>query len=256
MATALGRGCVSSRLVPGNQVLAADPNSDARQQFADQVAGAQLVDSNEQLLAKADIVILAVKPQVMPTVLPELASYATDQHVFVSIAAGITLSKLAELLPTGKLVRVMPNTPCLVGLGASCYSLGRGATSAEGQLVQQILDSVGYATQVEENLLDAVTGVSGSGPAFIYTVVEAMAAAGADMGLPADLALKLATETARGAAEMLRTTGSSPADLRNQVTSPGGTTLAGLEKMSELDGSGALRGAVEAATKRSIELGQ
>jgi len=150
----------------------------------------------------------------------------------------------------------MPNTPCLIGMGASCYSLGRKATTTEGQLVQQILDSVGSATQVEESMLDAVTGLSGSGPAFIYTVIEALAAGGTEMGLPPELALSLATQTARGAAEMLLATKSTPAELREQVTSPGGTTLAGLEMLAKLDGADSLRAAVVAATKRSAELGK
>ena len=257
MATALGRGCVQSGLFAGEQVLAADPFEAAQQGFAEQVPGARLMADNEQLLAESEIVILAVKPQVMPGVLADLASHATtDQHLFVSIAAGITLAKLAALLPSGKLVRVMPNTPCLIGMGASCYSLGRKAGPNEAQLVQKILDSVGSANRVDETMLDAVTGLSGSGPAFIYTVIEALAEGGTKMGLPPELALKLATQTTRGAAEMLLSTGSTPAELRNQVTSPGGTTLAGLEMLAKLEGADALRAAVVAATKRSAELGQ
>lgn len=256
MATALARGCVQSGLVPGENVLAADPSEEARKHFAQQVIGARLVADNRQLLTEAEIVVLAVKPQVMPSALADLASHTTDSHLFVSIAAGITLEKLADLLPAGKIVRVMPNTPCLIGYGASCYSWGRSATATEGALVQQILESVGSATQVEETMLDAVTGLSGSGPAFIYTVIEALAAGGAEMGLPPELALSLATQTTRGAAEMLLTTKNTPAELREQVTSPGGTTLAGLEMLAQRDGVGALRAAVVAATKRSAKLGQ
>lgn len=256
MATALGRGCVSSGLIDGERVLAIDPSEAALRYFAEQVPGSQAAADYQQLLAQADMVVLAVKPQIMPSVLPELAPLCQPSHLFVSIAAGITGETLADGLPAGKIVRVMPNTPCLVGFGASCYSLGRDASEAEGKLVAQVLDSVGSATQVEEPMLDAVTGLSGSGPAFIYSVIEAMAQGGADMGLPADLSLELATQTARGAAEMLSTTKQSPEQLRNQVTSPGGTTLAGLEKLGELKGADAFRAAVEAATKRSIELGQ
>ncbi|MEM8944513.1 MAG: pyrroline-5-carboxylate reductase [Planctomycetota bacterium] len=256
MATALGRGCVSAELVEGRQVLAADPSEEALQRLFEQVPGARRAEENRQLLAESDIVVLAVKPQVMPSVLTELAPHAEDRHLFVSIAAGITTAALAEGLPNGKIVRVMPNTPCLVGFGASCFSLGRGAGTTESALVAQLLTSVGSATEVDEPLLDAVTGLSGSGPAFVYTAIEALAAGGTDMGLSPELALQLATETARGAAEMLRVTGSSPEELRHQVTSPGGTTLAGLERLGELAGADALRAAVEAATKRSIELGR
>lgn len=256
MATALGRGCVTSGLMDGERVLALDPSENALRHFAEQVPGSQAATDYQQLLSQSDVVVLAVKPQIMPSALPELATHGDARHLFISIAAGITAATLAEGLPAGKIVRVMPNTPCLVGFGASCYSLGRDASETEGKLVAQILDSVGSATQVEEPLLDAVTGLSGSGPAFIYSVIEAMAQGGAEMGLPAELALELATQTARGAAEMLSTTKQSPEELRNQVTSPGGTTLAGLEKLGELKGANAFRAAVEAATKRSIELGQ
>ncbi len=256
MATALGQGCVESKLLKGEQVLAADPNEAARQHFGKQLLGARLLDSNRELLSAAEIVVLAVKPQVMPSVLAELASHAEPRHLFVSIAAGVPLCKIAEQLPKGKLVRVMPNTPCLVGFGASCYSLGRDAGEAEGQLVERILSSVGSATEVDETLLDAVTGLSGSGPAFVYTMIEAMAAGGVESGLPPDLALRLAIQTTRGATEMLSTTGSSPDELRAQVTSPGGTTVAGLEALAARNGGDALRAAVVAASRRSAELGQ
>lgn len=256
MATALGRGCVLSELLDGEQVLAYDPHEAALEHFIQQVPNARRVANNLELLEETDIVVLAVKPQVMPDVLSDLAGHTNPRHLFVSIAAGITIEQLAAGLPTGKIIRVMPNTPCLVGLGASCYSLGRDAIEPDGDLVAQILNSVGTATQVEEAMLDAVTGLSGSGPAFIYTAIEAMAAGGTDMGLPAELALQLATQTARGAAELLFATGNSPAELREQVTSPGGTTLAGLEKLNELEGANAFRAAVESATKRSIELGK
>lgn len=256
MATALGRGCVASGLVDGQQVLAVDPNETALQQFSEQVSGSQAVNDLAALIAKSDVVMLAVKPQVMPDVLKQIAPHANERHLFVSIAAGITSSTLAAGLPVGKIIRVMPNTPCLVGMGASCYSLARDANESDGQLVAQILGSVGSATEVEEPLLDAVTGLSGSGPAFVYAMIEALAHGGTQMGLPADLALQLATQTARGAAEMLQETGNSPEELRQQVTSPGGTTLAGLQRLDELDGAAAFRAAVEAATKRSIELGK
>jgi pyrroline-5-carboxylate reductase len=150
----------------------------------------------------------------------------------------------------------MPNTPCLIGLGSSCFSRGEAATPADAALVERLLASVGSVHEVEESQLDAVTGLSGSGPAFVYTVIEALAAGGVAAGLPPELALKLATETTRGAAAMLLATGRSPAELREQVSSPGGTTVAGLAAMDRLDVAAAIRTAVEAAAKRSIELGQ
>jgi len=256
MATALARGCGLSGLVNAGQLTAADPNEESRQQFASQVPGALLIDSNQQVVAGAGLLVLAVKPQVMPEVLADIAGSVTPRHLVVSIAAGVTLAKLAAGLPAGtRLVRVMPNTPCLVGEGASCFCRGQMATEEDGKVVRQMLESVGEAHEVDETMLDAVTGLSGSGPAFVYSAIEAMAAGGTAMGLPPKLALQLATQTARGAAEMLLSTGESPDELRQQVTSPGGTTLAGLETLKKLKGNEAFRAAVEAATHRSIELG-
>ena len=165
MATALARGCVQANLVAPEAILAADPFDEALTAFGQQVPGAQLAGSNSAVLAEAGVVLLAVKPQKMPEVLEEIQPLVQPHHVLVSIAAGITLQRLAAGLPKDtRLVRVMPNTPCLVGLGASCFSLGNTATVADGQAVKDILGSVGEAFEVEEALLDAVTGLSGSGP--------------------------------------------------------------------------------------------
>lgn len=257
MATALARGCIESGLVKTSQVLAADPHAESRRAFAEVVEGVEVFDSNKLLLSKAEVVVLAVKPQVMAQVLAEIKPWVTAGHLLVSIAAGITLARLAKDLPLEtRLIRVMPNTPCLVGLGASCFSRGAFAIDSDADHVRQILTSVGQAFEVPEDSLDAVTGLSGSGPAFIYRVIESLAEGGAQMGLPRELALKLAAQTAKGAAEMVLTTGRSPAELREQVTSPGGTTLAGLTELARLEGAEAFRAAVVAATKRSQELGQ
>jgi pyrroline-5-carboxylate reductase len=257
MAAALARGCFESGLVTADHLLAADPHEGPRQAFGEQVPGAKVFDSNQPVLAGADLIVLAVKPQVMATVLAEIREQVAERHLLVSIAAGITLVRLAAgLQPGTRLVRVMPNTPCLVGLGASCFSRGPSATEADAKHVEQILSSVGRAFEVPETALDAVTGLSGSGPAFIYRVIESLAAGGAEMGLPSELALQLAAQTAKGAAEMVLTTGRSPAELREQVTSPGGTTLAGLNELAKLRGAEAFHAAVVAATKRSEELGR
>ena len=257
MATALARGCVASGLMHANQVLAADPSADSRRAFSEQVPEVEVFDVNEPILKRANVVVLAVKPQIMPTVLGEIASHVTKHHLVVSIAAGITLERIGKGLPAEtRLVRVMPNTPCLVGAGASCFSRGPTATDEDAEHVRKILVSVGQAFEVSEDLLDAVTGLSGSGPAFMYRVIESLSAGGIAMGLPPELALQLAAQTARGAAEMVLTTGRSPSELREQVTSPGGTTLAGLNKLTELRGAEAFRDAVIAATQRSQELGR
>jgi pyrroline-5-carboxylate reductase len=257
MATALGMGCVEAGLVPAGGVLASDPVDSAREKFAAELPGVRLAADNAAVLAGATTIVLAVKPQMMNQVLAEIRPHVTPGHLLVSIAAGVTLKRLATSLPPGtRLIRVMPNTPCLIGLGASCFSRGATATDEDAAQVEQLLSSVGRVYEVEESLLDAVTGLSGSGPAFVYTAIEALAAGGAAMGLPPALALELAAQTAAGAAAMVLQTGLSPAELRDQVTSPGGTTVAGLEALRERDGAGAFRAAVGAATRRSIELGK
>jgi pyrroline-5-carboxylate reductase len=160
-------------------------------------------------------------------------------------------------LPGGqRIIRIMPNTPCLVGEGASAFSLGPHANAADGRLVAELLSAVGAAYQVQESLLDAVTGLSGSGPAFVYTMIEALTAGGVAAGMSPELAAELAARTVAGAAEMVLQTGDTPANLRNQVTSPGGTTLAGLAALQEHGFKEAVVAAVAAATRRSVELGQ
>lgn len=256
MATALARGCIENQLVPAEQVLAVDPSEAAREAFGKSALGAQVFDSPDAVLKNSDLVVLAVKPQVMATVLEGIAGHVTRGHLLVSIAAGIRLARLAAMLPAEtRLIRVMPNTPCLIGRGASCYARSEYATQEDAQLVEQILASVGFVSEVEEELLDAVTGLSGSGPAFVYSMIEGLVAGAVQLGMQPELALQLAAQTTLGAAEMVLSTGQSPEELRNQVTSPGGTTMAGLEKLGQLDGSSAFAYAVVAAADRSVELG-
>jgi pyrroline-5-carboxylate reductase len=174
----------------------------------------------------------------------------------VSIAAGVRLSTLAEGLGANvRLVRVMPNTPCLVGRGACGFCLGKAATADDGQLVHQLLAAVGIAVEVEEKLLNAVTGLSGSGPAFVYVAIEALSDGGVRAGLPRSAATTLAVQTVLGAAEMVLATGEHPGVLKDRVTSPGGTTIAGLAALESGGFRAALLDAVDAATRRSEELG-
>jgi pyrroline-5-carboxylate reductase len=255
MARALAQGFQVAELVPGERIVAFDPVAEAGQAFTQLVRGASLVASNAEVARRADVIFLAVKPQSMNAVLAELAGQVGGKLV-VSIAAGITLAKLSEGLKSNRLVRVMPNTPALVGQGASAYALGGGATPADGQLVGKLIGAVGRAFAVDEKLLDAVTGLSGSGPAFVYVLIEALADGGVRMGLPRDVAAALAAQTVRGAAEMVLTTGEHPAVLKDKVASPGGTTIAGLQALEDRGLRAALIAAVEAATRRSQELGK
>ncbi|MCI0360534.1 MAG: pyrroline-5-carboxylate reductase [Planctomycetaceae bacterium] len=256
MARALAKGFVRAGLVKPAQIIAADPVPAAAQQFVDEVAGASLVTSNSAVVAQTSTIFLAVKPQNMAGVFSELAGKTPPGKLFVSIAAGVTLAKLEDGLKTGRIIRVMPNTPALIGEGASAYSLGPAATPADGQLVGELLAAVGRALLVDEKLLDAVTGLSGSGPAFVYVMIEALSDGGVRMGLPRDIAAALAAQTVRGAAAMVLETGEHTSVLKDKVASPGGTTIAGLQALEDRGLRGALIAAVEAATRRSQELGK
>lgn len=255
MARALARGFVAAGLAKPEQFVAYDPVAAAGESFAKEVGGAKLAHSNVEVAKQADVLFLATKPQSMPAVFGELGGKLTGKLV-ISIAAGITLAKLCEGLQAERVVRVMPNTPALVGKGASAYALGTGATSSDGELVGKLLGAVGRAYCVEEKLLDAVTGLSGSGPAFVYVIIEALSDGGVRMGLPRDVAAALAAQTVLGSAQMVLETGEHPAVLKDKVASPGGTTIAGLQALEQHGLRSALIAAVEAATKRSAELGK
>jgi pyrroline-5-carboxylate reductase len=256
MARALARGFVSAGLVTGERIVAFDPVTDALDSFAAEVKGVVRAKSNNDVLERSQVVFLAVKPQSMPSVMRELAGKFSADKLVVSIAAGVTLAKLADGLKTERIIRVMPNTPALVGHGASAYSLGAGATKDDGQLASQLLGAVGIAFVVDEKLLDAVTGLSGSGPAFVYVMIEALSDGGVRMGLPREIAAALAAQTVLGSAQMVLTTGEHPAALKDKVASPGGTTIAGLAALESHGLRAALIAAVEAATRRSQELGK
>jgi len=256
MARALAQGFVAAGLVPGRQIVHCDPVESAGHEFAQKISGCVQAASNADVVQAANIVFLAVKPQNMPAVFAEVGGKAGPEKLVVSIAAGVTLARLCEGLKADRVVRVMPNTPALVGRGASAYALGPAATAADGQLVGQLMGSVGQAFQVDEKLLDAVTGLSGSGPAYVYVMIEALADGGVRMGLPRDIAMALAAQTVRGAAEMVLTSGEHPAALKDKVASPGGTTIAGLAALEDRGLRAALIAAVEAATRRSQELGK
>jgi pyrroline-5-carboxylate reductase len=257
MARALARGLVQAGLAEGGQVAASDPAAEARDQFQQMVSGARVTRQNVQVAQSADVLVLAIKPQQMTEVLAGLADQVTSQKLVVSIAAGVRLGQLADQLgQDARLVRVMPNTPCLVGQSASAYAVGERATDADAALVDQLLSAVGRAYRVDELLLDAVTGLSGSGPAFVSVFIEALSDGGVRMGLPPEIASALAVQTVLGTADLISTSGEQPAVIRDRVTSPGGTTVAGLEALESHSFRAAVISAVEAATRRSMELGE
>ncbi len=204
----------------------------------------------------AQVVILAVKPQVMPRVLAQLRGAAGSGHLIISIAAGITLQTLEEALPESRLIRVMPNTPMLVGAGMAALAPGVRATPEDLALAREIFEAVGRAEVVEENLLDAVTGLSGSGPAYVALLLEALADGGVKMGLPRNLAHTMAVQTVLGSAKLCLEEELHPGMLKDMVASPGGTTITALQVLEEGGFRGLVMRAVEAATLRAKELGK
>jgi pyrroline-5-carboxylate reductase len=255
MATALARGWIAAGLLAPAECRASDPVPSARQTFAAGTGGTAEAD-NCAIVEASDLLVLAVKPQNMAELLAAIAPAVGPRHLIVSIAAGVTLGQLAAALGAdSRLIRVMPNTPCLVGASASGYAPGEAATADDVALVDRLLNVVGTAFRLPEHLLDAVTGLSGSGPAFVYTVIEALSDGGVRVGLPRDVATALAAQTVLGSARMVLETGLHPGVLKDQVTSPGGTTIAGIHALERGGLRAALMDAVEAATKRSVELG-
>jgi len=258
MGGALAAGLLASG-TSADAIRAADPDSDRRRQM-EESRGIRCGADNREVVEQSDLVVLAVKPHQVAEVLRELGGAdnpGLTRPLWVSIAAGVSLASLAEGLPPGaRLVRSMPNTPALVGEGATAFVANPEATDADRAAARLLFEAVGTAWESpSEELLDAVTGLSGSGPAYVFVFLEALGDAGVRMGLPRETARALATQTVLGAARLALESGRDPADLKAQVTSPGGTTIAGLERLEAAGFRSAIHDAVEAATRRSRELG-
>ncbi len=254
MGRALVGGILGAGLCRPDEVLVHDAAAAAAKSMAEEM-GVRVAESNASVVAGSDTVLLCTKPQGFATMLGELGE--EPGRLLVSIAAGIRLAAIEEA--TGhrhRVVRVMPNTPALAARGASAYALGTSATEADASLVERILGSVGYVCRVAEDEIDAVTAVSGSGPAYFFLMLEAMIEEGIAQGLAPEIARDLAVHTAAGAAELVLATGETPARLRENVTSPNGTTFAALEHLRARDFTGIVRGALAAAAERSRELGR
>jgi pyrroline-5-carboxylate reductase len=218
--------------------------------------GIQTSQDNVKAAKEADIVVLSVKPQAMDKLLHQVGPSIDSRKLIISVAAGVPIAALERKLGAGaRIVRAMPNTPALVGAGATAVSGGEHATEEDLKAATAIFGAVGTCVVVDENLLDAVTGLSGSGPAYIFLIIEALCDAGVKVGLPRYTALKLASQTVFGSAKLLMETGSHPGTLKDQVTSPGGTAIAGLHTLEAGGLRTTLMDAVEAATQRARELG-
>jgi pyrroline-5-carboxylate reductase len=256
MATALAKGFVQGKLAAGGNLMASDHLEAARAKFAQEV-GARTTAVNLEVARFAPVLFLAVKPDQVNEVLDEIRPEFGEKHLLISIAAGVPLARLQAHLPAGaRVIRVMPNTPALVGAAAAAFALGQATRPEDGQLAQKLLSSVGVAFQIKESLLDAVTGLSGSGPAYAFLIIEALSDGGVAAGLPRDMATKLAAQTLLGSARLLMETGLHPGALKDMVASPGGTTIEGLHELEKAGVRAALISAVRAAAEKSKKLGQ
>lgn len=253
--SAIVRGVIRAGLVPRDQVMASDVSDALRQSIAKEL-GIKVTSDNGKLCDFANIVILAVKPQIVDSVVKEIAKKLAKTKLLISVAAGVPLSRIeAHLVPGARVARVMPNIPCVVGAGASCYAAGANATATDLEKVGLILNSFGIALPLEEKYLDAVTGLSGSGPAYVFLFIESLADGGVQVGLSREVALKLALQTVYGSARMALESAKHLGELRDEVTSPGGTTIAGLYALEQKGFRGTVMDAIVSATKRSQELG-
>jgi len=253
MAEALARGILRAELCLARDVFASDP-SEARRRVFSEMIGRNAVAENTKVVESAEVIVLAVKPHVMPVVAEQIASALHTEHLVISVAAGVTLGWLQENLGTGRVVRVMPNTAALVGAAASAYCRGPQVNTPDKNLVEDILSAVGTCVEVEERLMDAVTGLSGSGLAYVFLTIEALVDGGVRMGLPHAIASRLAAQTVLGAARMALELGRHPGQLKDQVVTPGGTTIEGLHALEKGAVRAAFMDAVEAAARKSQRL--
>ena len=256
MAGALIRGLIGTATVPADRIIAADPDQERLSSLEEEL-DIRVTSNNAEAVKEATVVVLATKPQVFAQLLPGIAEALDPDALLVSIAAGISTGVIERALPAGaRVVRTMPNTPALVGAGATAIAAGSHATNEDLALAENLFLSVGISVRVPEEQIDAVTGLSGSGPAYVFAMIEALRDAGAREGLPEETALRLASQTVFGAARLLLDEKEAPEVLRDRVTSPGGTTRAGLDALASAGFADAILGAVHAATRRSVELGK
>lgn len=256
MGEALMRGLLAARVVTARSVLFSEPDRQ-RANALRKALRVQTARDNEELVRKADVIFLTVKPGQVDGILSKVAPLLDRSKLLVSVAAGVTLARIESRIGSPvRLMRVMPNTPALVGEGAAAVSWGPLATAADRRFIMRVFNSVGRAVEIEEDLMDAVTGLSGSGPAYVFTMIQALADGGVQAGLPRGTALELAAQTVLGSARMILDTGRHPLELRDQVASPGGTTIEGVALLEGQGFKGTVMAAVEAAAERSRELSE
>ena len=256
MATALIKGLISSGSYKKEQILATDKSQDSLIKVVE-TFGVRHCKSNPELASESAVIVLAVKPQNMRDVLEEIKGSIRKDHLIITIAAGIPLKMIQNIIGIDlPMIRVMPNTPALIQEGASALAPGPFAGETEMAAARKIFSAVGIVVEVKEALMDAVTALSGSGPGYVFRMMECMVEAGTNVGLEQDVALKLVIQTFLGAARLADKSEHSLPDLRKMVTSPGGTTAAGLRVFQESGLKESIVQAVDAACKRSVELGK
>ena len=256
MGTALIKGLIESGVYDPEQLLASDKSKEALKKISGQF-GLKCFSSNVDMVRESSVLVLSVKPQNIKEVLEDVREDVREDHLVISIAAGIPLKMINQILMKDvPLIRVMPNTPALVQKGISALAGGKFATTDHMAIARTIFDAVGDTVEVEETMMDAVTAMSGSGPGYVFRIMECMVDAGTAVGLERDTSLKLVIQTFLGAAYLAKDSEHSLSRLREMVTSPGGTTAAGLSVFESMGLEGMTRDAVEAACKRSVELGK
>ena len=254
MARAFASGLMNSESVEFESITASDPSELARDQFRQFVPGTKTTNENAELVQQSDIIVLAVKPQRLPDVFTELDGQWPADRLVVSVVAGASTEQISQHIGHQRVIRVMPNTPCLIGQGVCAVARNRSAETADHELVDQLMSATATVVHVDEAMLDAVTGLSGSGPAYVFTFIESLSDAGVNMGLTRDVANTLALETVIGSAMLLKRSREHPALMRERVASPGGTTIAGMEAMEQNGFRASVYAAVKSATERSREL--
>jgi len=255
MAEALIKGVINTGLYAADEIIASEVYEPRRKYISDTL-GIEVYEDNLIVAKSTKFIVLSVKPQQIEEVLTSMKSSLTKDHLMMSIAAGITISTLESYVPTCRVVRVMPNQPCMVLASASAFSRGTNATSADCATVESVLKAVGISFEVKEYLLDAVTGLSGSGPAYAYMIIEALSDGGVLMGLPRDVSTKLAAQTLLGAAKTILETGEHPGKMKDIVCSPGGTSIEAVKVLEDCGLRSAMINAVEASAMKSKELGR
>lgn len=253
MAESIAKGVAKSGVLPPDRICTA-VHSNLKRRDAFESIGVKVFSDNNAVVEYSDVVVFSVKPQVVKDVAMQIRPLLSRKKLLVSVAAGVKLKDLQEWTGHSRFIRVMPNTPSAVGEAATVMSLGGTATEEDGELIGKLFGSVGKIWRADEKLFDAITGLSGSGPAYIFLAIEALADGGVAAGLPRELALGLASQTVLGAASMVTKSGKHPGQLKDDVASPGGTTIAGIHELEKSGFRGILMNAVVAAAKRSREL--